>query len=122
MKRNQKTRRANTLLSLAALVVVLMSNVYVGRAQLELAWENSHYHYQSFNKYKKIIQAEEGLVDMRTGNVIYKEQENHWFFLTPDGSQLFDGKEMDIQQLSIFMILIHLRNVIQFTILRLTMV
>ena len=33
MKKNQKTRRANTLFTLAALVVVLMSNVFVGRAQ-----------------------------------------------------------------------------------------
>ena len=32
MKQNQKTRRANTLFTLAALVVVLMSNVQTGRA------------------------------------------------------------------------------------------
>ncbi|HGJ66993.1 TPA: T9SS type A sorting domain-containing protein [bacterium] len=33
MKRNQKTRRANTLFTLAALLVVLMSNVFMARSQ-----------------------------------------------------------------------------------------
>ena len=85
--------RNKLILSLAA-VVLLMSNVYVGRAQLELAWENTNYHYQYFNRYKKVIQAEEGLVDMKTGNFIYK-YDSVGYVLTPDGSRLFTYKRIN---------------------------
>jgi len=78
MKQYQKTRRAR-LFTLAALLVVLMSNVYMGRAQepLKLKWTKTGMAFEKICKPGKLIitsnlDMTNFLIDLTNGEIIYQ--------------------------------------------------
>jgi len=93
MKRNQKTRRASRLFTLVALVVVLMSNVYVVFADTEilpLLWkyEEDGLTYERVCKPGKLVIMSNSknspvpnvvfwyIIDLSNGKLIYKTDPN----------------------------------------------
>ena len=75
--KQQKTRRAR-FFTLAAIVVVLMSNVYVGRAEVitpKIKWEMSG-NLNAISKPGRVLSTGTALVDLTNGKVLYRVKQD----------------------------------------------